>query len=530
MMDDGRSEARQQAILAVLVAFAVIGGLGGMPLFDRDEGAFSEATREMVSSGNYLMTYLNGEPRYDKPILIYWFQAVSMHIFGVNAFAVRFPSAVAAALWALITYRFTKRHFGAPSAFPAAFMLVAAIQINLIAKAAIADALLNLLLAATMFQAYAYYESARKRDLHLAAVMMALGMLTKGPVAVLIPLGASFIFCWSNKELKRWLHAVFNPAAIAIFLIISAPWYIYAIATQGSAYLDQFWLKHNVKRFTTPLEGHGGSLLYYCFVVPIGLLPYTALLFKALRRTKIYWGAPETRFLLAWFFFVFVFFSLSGTKLHHYVIYGYTPMLILMALELPRVRHPFLLALPALLLMGVLLLLPGTLPWVAGRVNDAFAAQVVSEAGPYFDARYMAGMTIAFIALLGIAFAPRIPIAARLVGMGIIVLLALNCCVGPVVSALQQGPVVEAAAIAKAHDYDVVLWEADNPSFAFYQEKASMVRAPKDGDIVFTKKICLERLEEYETLFERHGLALVRVIHAGEGAAQTVEGMPRNMK
>jgi 4-amino-4-deoxy-L-arabinose transferase-like glycosyltransferase len=83
--------------------------LGDVPLFDRDEGAFSEATREMFERNDFISTYLNGEPRYDKPILIYWFQAASVSLFGMNEFGFRFPSAVFASLWVLAVYLFTRR-------------------------------------------------------------------------------------------------------------------------------------------------------------------------------------------------------------------------------------------------------------------------------------------------------------------------------------------------------------------------------------------------------------------------------------
>ena len=83
-----------------------LAGLGLAPLIDVDEGAFSEATREMLASGDWGHTTLNGADRFDKPILIYWFQAASMAAFSVNVFAVRLPSAIAALMWCLAALRF----------------------------------------------------------------------------------------------------------------------------------------------------------------------------------------------------------------------------------------------------------------------------------------------------------------------------------------------------------------------------------------------------------------------------------------
>ena len=82
--------------------------LGNAPLFDFDEGAFAEATREMLQKGDFFSTWLNGNPRFDKPILIYWLQAVSVTIFGFNEWAFRFPSALASIFWCFIVFQFSQ--------------------------------------------------------------------------------------------------------------------------------------------------------------------------------------------------------------------------------------------------------------------------------------------------------------------------------------------------------------------------------------------------------------------------------------
>ncbi len=91
--DDLRTQPLLTALLVVAVAFAFFVGLGAVPLFDLDEGAFTEATREMLQRGDYISTFLNGQPRYDKPVLIYWLQAVSVLAFGETEFAFRLRSA-----------------------------------------------------------------------------------------------------------------------------------------------------------------------------------------------------------------------------------------------------------------------------------------------------------------------------------------------------------------------------------------------------------------------------------------------------
>ncbi len=149
--------SRYLTIIVAFIAVAFFIPLGVAPLFDLDEGAFSEATREMLVGGDYITTYLNGELRFDKPILIYWLQLLSIKIFGINEFAFRLPSAIAGTLWALATFRFTTKFFNEKVAFFATLLMVSSLQINLIAKASIADALLNLFIALSMFAIYRYY-------------------------------------------------------------------------------------------------------------------------------------------------------------------------------------------------------------------------------------------------------------------------------------------------------------------------------------------------------------------------------------
>ena len=149
----------QTIILYCLIFISFFAPLGWTPLFDLDEGAFSEATREMLKSGDYITTYLNGNLRFDKPILIYWLQLISIKTFGISEFSLRLPSAIASTIWAYLIYNFTKLYFDKTKAFYVVIFFVSALQINMIAKAAIADALLNMFITATMFSIYKFYQS-----------------------------------------------------------------------------------------------------------------------------------------------------------------------------------------------------------------------------------------------------------------------------------------------------------------------------------------------------------------------------------
>jgi len=102
--------ARWLTVAAVLASFFWM--LGTPPLFDVDEGAFSQATMEMFQRGDFLSTYLNGIPRYDKPILVYWLQAAFVLVLGPSEWAFRLPSAVCATLWCWLIFLFARSAYG----------------------------------------------------------------------------------------------------------------------------------------------------------------------------------------------------------------------------------------------------------------------------------------------------------------------------------------------------------------------------------------------------------------------------------
>ena len=180
------------ALALALLALALF-QLGAAPLFDVDEGAFSEATREMLASGDWGHTTLNGEDRFDKPILVYWLQSASVSAFGLNEFALRLPSALCAWGWALALFGFAAPRLGQRSAANAALMLATSLGVLAIGRAATADSLLNLLLVLAVFDAWRWLESESKTALRRAFAWMGLGLLAKGPVAVLVPVAVQRI-------------------------------------------------------------------------------------------------------------------------------------------------------------------------------------------------------------------------------------------------------------------------------------------------------------------------------------------------
>jgi 4-amino-4-deoxy-L-arabinose transferase-like glycosyltransferase len=497
-------------LLLLAVAFSFYLNIYAVPLFDVDEGAFSEATREMFVRGDFISTYLDGQPRYDKPILIYWLQAASMFVFGVNEFAFRLPSALAATLWVLAVFAFVRRVKDEGTAFTAAIITATALEVSIMGKAATADALLNLFIASSMFCVYLYWREQERRWLLWAFACIGLGFLTKGPVAVLVPLAVSFLFYASRREFKAWFKAVFHPAGIGLFLLIAMPWYVVQYLKEGDAFIQGFFFKHNIDRFESSMEQHGGGLFYYIPVVLVAVLPFTSVLLKALSRIRLLWGDDLTRFCLLWFLFVLGFFSLSGTKLPHYVLYGMTGSFVFMALTLPQLHARLWSFLPQLILFTVLLLLPEVIEGLLPGIKDPYQHAMLADYKDYFSSGYRLFFVAAIMFTVYCMAERRFVLGDKLLASGVVSVLGVSLFVLPAVGGIQQGPIKAAALFAKRENLKVVRWRISTPSFSVYRQQVTENRLPRPGEVVLTTNKHLDEIGPYVILFRKAGVVLAR--------------------
>jgi 4-amino-4-deoxy-L-arabinose transferase-like glycosyltransferase len=504
------TQLRYLLFLAVAASFYL--NLWGVPLFDLDEGAFSEATREMFIRGDFISTYLDGVPRYDKPILIYWLQAASVWLLGVNEFAFRLPSALAASLWVWAVFAFTRRVRDERNGLVAAIITATAFEVSVMGRAATADALLNLFIAGSMFCVFLFWRERRRRWLLTGFALMGLGFLTKGPVAVLIPLAVSFLFFAVKRELKAWLRMAFDPAGLGIFLLIALPWYVVEYLRQGDAFIQGFFFKHNINRFTSPMEQHGGGILYYPLVVLVGVLPYTSLLIKTLARFRPLLKDDLGLFGLLWFLFVIGFFTLSGTKLPHYVLYGLTGLFVLMAGVLPELRARLWSLLPALVLFTLWLLLPEIIGGLLPGINNAFLQEALAGYAAHFSTGYRLFFVAAIMLTILCMGERRFQLGDKLLASGVVAVLGLSLWVLPVIGEIHQGPLKAAALLAKREGLTVVRWRIHMPSFSVYRQQVTPERRPAPGEVVLTKSEHLAQLKKYEVLYRQGGVALVRVL------------------
>jgi len=519
-MSTWRRDARTAFFFALpLAAFLLC--LGGAPLFDVDEGAFSEATREMFERGDFLTTWLNGKPRFDKPILIYWLQAASYGCFGGiigPEWAFRLPSALAAIVWCYAIWHFARPRFGLETALAALAVAATSVGPFAIGRAATADALLNLLLALALFDAWRSLESGqiRRAPLLRCYTWIGLGVLTKGPIALLVPGAVTLIYLLSRKDWRTWLRALSNPYGWLILVLITVPWYATILAIHGKDFIDGFILKHNVQRFTGTLEGHAGSIFYYIIIVPVLLLPWTGPLFVSLRSARadfvLHTGSGLRRYLWIWAGFVIVFFSLSGTKLPHYALYGATPLFLLIAVHRDRLSQSLAhFALPTALFVLAIGLPMLCVVLSTSQAGNAYYRALLAEAALRAGADYYVICGAALLVWLLVLFVPkeRGTLWHRLLFAACLQTVVLALAVTPWLGAMLQGPVKEAALFARSRPEPAVLWRLGMPSVSVYRDAVTPSRAPQAGEIAITR---FDRLPEqgFEILFQRAGVVVVR--------------------
>ena len=341
-MDRPSPQPIQLLLLLLVAGLLFFIGLGSMGLTDRDEGRNAEAGREMFASGDLVTPTFNGELRVAKPVFVYWLMTVSYHVFGVNEFAARAPSAFFGVGLIVMHYLFLSRLRGPTVGLFGALMLLLNIEILALGRMAITD---SVLIFFTTLSLYSFWlglheEGAGRHWMWGFYGGMALATLTKGPVGFAIPLITALLYLITTRQ---WLVFWRRGAPIAgtlLFLILAGPWYVAMLVIHGDAYASQAKV-HTVGRFLAPMEGHGGGWWFYFPVLLLGFYPWSALLPAAFYRAYTTWrespallyvrnGLPGTSepagsghelewFAGLWVIGAFIFFSLSSTRLPHYI-------------------------------------------------------------------------------------------------------------------------------------------------------------------------------------------------------------------
>jgi 4-amino-4-deoxy-L-arabinose transferase-like glycosyltransferase len=343
-------------LLAAVTAALTLPGLGSVSLWDIDEGLNAEASREMLESDDWVVPSFNFQPRTAKPALLYWLQALCYRQFGVNEFAARLPSAVAALLSVLLTYELGRRMFGKTVGLLGGVILISTVQVCVLAHAATPDAVLLAALCLTFALFWHGYTYDRRLWLMTTGLGCGLAVLAKGPVGLVLPAAVVGYFLLARRESYRLFDRRLA-VGVVVFLLVAAPWYVLVGVETRGRFLKAFWSRENVGRFAAAMEGHSGPPYYYLVTLLVGLTPWCVLLgpalWDALRVARSSRRVPceddssrgtrleprATTFLIAWVAVWVGFFSIAQTKLPNYVLPAYPPLALLTASFLDRWRR-----------------------------------------------------------------------------------------------------------------------------------------------------------------------------------------------
>jgi len=378
--------------------------LGGLGLTDRDEGSNAEAAREMLETGDWISPTLNYEPRYAKPAFVYWLISGSYKLWGINEFAARFPSALSGLCVMLLQYAFVYRWCGAPVAWLASVMLLLNMEFLGINRMVLTDPELVVFTTLAGYSFWQAHQQEQGRRWWFAAFYLAMGfgMLVKGPVGIIIPLVGVIPYLTLTRQWNMFWQKGFPLVGIALVAAIAAPWYVMMFQIHGEAY----WAAaqaNTTGRFMNPMEGHGGTLLFYVPVILVGFFPWSAMLpfalYQALKRWKAYWQGQEfvsqeqhlEFFLSVWVVALLLFFTLSATRLPHYIYPAFPASAVLVAIWWKRFlkeESPAGLTVSTRLLIGVgyilgiaLMCAPAVFHWFIKQITKEFPGAVQLDLG-----------------------------------------------------------------------------------------------------------------------------------------------------
>jgi 4-amino-4-deoxy-L-arabinose transferase-like glycosyltransferase len=309
--------------LVAVIALSV--HLGGFPLLDPDEGRNAEVGREMAVTNDYVMPRLDGLPYLDKPIVYFAAEAAAMEILGPTETAARLPALLFTLATAAAAWWFARRLWGEAEAWLAFIAALASPLSVAFSRTVIFDSALSFFITIALMGFYLAVEEGagrRGRGAVLAWLAIGFGVITKGPVAIALPLLVAIPF--AGRKIGR----LFPIAGLALFVVVIAPW-VWAISRAVPDFLNYVLVVETTQRLTTGTLKRTGPPWYFIPYLLGGALPWSFVLLgqKLDRRDR------SILYLLLWVAIPFLFFSISQSKRPQYIL----PLMPAVALLVARV-------------------------------------------------------------------------------------------------------------------------------------------------------------------------------------------------
>lgn len=323
--------------------------LGSRPLFVPDEGRYAEIAREMLTSGDYVTPYLNSMVYFEKPVLFYWLGAAAFKIGGLNLWAIRSVNAILGIIGCLLTYITASQLYGRKTGILAAIILGTNLLYFIMSHMVSLDLTVTVFLSLSLFAFVLGTETPpgikRRLYIYTAATSAALAVLTKGLIGIVFPvmiIGAWITLLGEWRLLKR----LYLPTAILLFFIIATPWHILA-QLRHPTFFHFYFIEQHFLRYTDLSIGHYEPIWFFIPYLIIGFAPWIVFLPQAIKfNLPTSWRDRKTNatplFFLLWITIIFLFFSLSKSKLIPYILPIFPALAIITARYVTRISNRIL--------------------------------------------------------------------------------------------------------------------------------------------------------------------------------------------
>lgn len=462
-------------LVLLLISLALfVPGQWSVPPLDRDEPRYTQATKQMLETGDYVDIRFQEQARHKKPVGIYWLQAAAVKASGLGVEAplwvYRLPSLIGATLCVLLTFWTARAFMGPGGALLAGLFVAMAIILGVEGRLAKTDAVLfAAIVAAQGALARIWQRQTDRRLWGLAFIFwtaLAAGVLVKGPVALMV-VGLTVIGLMALKREVAWFKRAAPLYGIAWFLLLVSPWFVAIwIATDGTFFQEAIG-KDFLGKVGQGQEGHGAPPLTHLAVMFAVFWPLPA--YFLLSATTI-WHERASRlvvFCAAWFVPSWVVFELVATKLPHYTM----PLLPALAMPVAAAlvdAHSLSANKILRWIAAVLLALP-----IVGIAGAAFGGPAFLGDWPSPPGTILCVLGAIFAVMAGHWLVKGLPLKALPVTLGAAVCIAVGFWgfVGPALTTIWISPrLVEAIAnVPGCTSAQVVTSGFSEPSFIFLE-------------------------------------------------------------
>ena len=417
-------------LLAVLALAVGIDNLE-RALANPDEGRYSEISREMAASGDWVTPRLNGIKYFEKPPLQYWATAVAFKLFGISEYTARLYIWLCG-LGALVLTGYTASRLGVTSGTGLAAMLALLASPYYMAMAGVVtlDTGLTFWTTVTLCAYLLAERPGIRAGLHRAWMLVAwagiaLAVLSKGLIGLVIPAAAVGLHCIVQRDFAPLRRMEWVRGGL-LALAIAAPWFV-VVSMRNPEFARFFFVHEHFERFLTTAHRRTEPWWFFLPIVAVGFLPWVAALPSALRHA---WRRPARpgevapfRFAVIWAVFVVAFFSASGSKLPAYILPAFPAFALALGLYLAEAR-PVKLGWQAS--VGVLIAIGLAIAAVRlpASARDDWTRAMYTNAQPY---AYAGAALFAFAAVAGAWLLFRARRWTALVVMAAAMVMVVDC-------------------------------------------------------------------------------------------------------